>query len=58
MNHAEAGKRLANLTADKLSKTAFEPEDIGKSGVLEGGAEVLERLEKEFRRLEDYAKDG
>jgi len=44
----------ANLTADELSGVAFELENIGKSGVLEEGMEVLERLEKEFHRLEDY----
>ena len=42
----------ANLTADVLSKIAFELENIGKSGLLEGGIEVLERLEKEFHHLE------
>ena len=47
----------ANLTADVLSKIAFELENIGKSGALEGGIEVLERLEKEFHRLETYARD-
>ena len=45
----------ANLTADKLSKIALELENIGKSGILEGGIEVLKRLEKESNRLEDYA---
>jgi CheY-like chemotaxis protein len=47
----------ANLTAYSLSKVAFELENIGKSGVLEGGTEVLERLEKEFHRLEGYARE-
>jgi len=47
----------ANLTADKLSKIAFELENIGKSGALEGGIEALERLEKEFSRLEDYVRN-
>jgi len=46
----------ANLTADKLSKIAFELEDVGKSGMLEEGGEVLEGLKKEFYRLENYAK--
>ena len=45
----------ANLTADKLSRIALELEDIGKSGALEGGTEALERLKKEFYRLEGYA---
>jgi CheY-like chemotaxis protein/signal transduction histidine kinase/HPt (histidine-containing phosphotransfer) domain-containing protein len=44
------------LTADDLSGIAFELENIGKSGLLEGGTEVLERLEREFHRLEAYAK--
>ncbi len=47
----------ANLTADELSRIAFKLENIGKSGLLEGGTEVLERLEREFHRLEVYAKD-
>ena len=47
----------ANLTADELSRIALELENIGKSGLLEGGTEVLERLEREFHRLEVYAKD-
>lgn len=46
----------ANLTADKLSSIAFELENIGKSGALEGGIGCLDRLEEEFRRLEVYAK--
>jgi CheY-like chemotaxis protein/HPt (histidine-containing phosphotransfer) domain-containing protein len=46
-----------NLTADELSRIAFELENIGKSGLLERGTEVLERLEREFHRLEVYAKD-
>jgi len=47
----------ANLTADVLSKIAFELENIGKSGALEGGIQVLERLEEEFRRLEGYVRN-
>jgi len=47
----------ANLTADAVSKVAFELENIGKSGALEGAIEVLGRLEKEFYRLEDYARE-
>jgi CheY-like chemotaxis protein len=47
----------ANLTADDFSKIACELENIGKSGVLKGGIEVLGRLEKEFCRLEVYARD-
>ena len=46
----------ANLTADKLSKIAFELEKVGKSSTLEEGGEVLERLQKEFYRLENFAR--
>jgi HPt (histidine-containing phosphotransfer) domain-containing protein len=46
----------ANLTADDLSTVALELEDIGKSGALEGGIQVLKRLEGEFCRLEGYVK--
>jgi len=45
------------LTADVLSRMASELEKIGKSGVLNGSIEVLERLEKEFFRLQAYAGD-
>jgi two-component system, sensor histidine kinase and response regulator len=45
----------ANLTADVLSKTAFELENIGRSGVLENSVETLERLEQAFSRLEHFA---
>jgi len=47
----------ANLTANELSGVAFELENIGKSGVLEKGTQVLKRLEEEFHRLEGYVKD-
>ncbi|OEU49226.1 MAG: hypothetical protein BA861_11740 [Desulfobacterales bacterium S3730MH5] len=47
----------ANLTANELSKIAFELENIGKSGNLEGGIQVLQKLETEFHRLEAYARD-
>jgi CheY-like chemotaxis protein len=46
----------ANLTAAKLSKIAFELEKVGKSGTLEEAGEVLERLKKEFYRLENFAR--
>jgi len=46
----------ANLTADELSKIAFELENLGKSGMLEEDDVVLERLKKEFYRLENYTK--
>jgi HPt (histidine-containing phosphotransfer) domain-containing protein len=40
------------LTADNLSSIASELEQIAKSGSLEGGTEILERLEKEFNRVQ------
>ncbi|MBE9541160.1 MAG: Hpt domain-containing protein [Proteobacteria bacterium] len=46
----------ANLTANELSSVAIELENIGKSGVPEGGIEALERLKKEFYRLENFAR--
>lgn len=47
----------ANLTADDLSRVAFELENAGKSNSLEADTVViLERLEKEFYRLESFAK--
>ena len=41
----------ANLNADRLSEIAFELEKVGKSGALEKGGEVHERLKKEFYRF-------
>lgn len=46
----------ANLTADQLSGIAFELENIGKSGNINNGMEILEKLGKEFHRLEAYAQ--
>lgn len=45
----------ANLTAESLANVAAELESLGSSGVLEGGAEILKRFEKELLRLESYA---
>jgi HPt (histidine-containing phosphotransfer) domain-containing protein len=45
----------ANLTADSLAEVAGEIESLGSSGVLERGAEILERFEEELLRLESYA---
>jgi CheY-like chemotaxis protein/HPt (histidine-containing phosphotransfer) domain-containing protein len=47
----------ANLTADQISGIALELEDIGKSGRLGGGIEVMERFEKGINRLAVYARD-
>jgi HPt (histidine-containing phosphotransfer) domain-containing protein len=47
----------ANLTADELSRVAFELETIGKSGTLGTSTVILERLEKEFYRLDAFAKN-
>ncbi|MFH0821146.1 MAG: response regulator [Pseudomonadota bacterium] len=52
--HAVRGG-AANLTADSLAEVAAEIESLGSSGVLEGGAELLERYEKELLRLESFA---
>ncbi|MCF8144947.1 MAG: PAS domain S-box protein [Deltaproteobacteria bacterium] len=45
----------ANLRADQLSRIAFELEKIGKSGELEQGIDVLERLQTELAELEKLA---
>ncbi len=47
----------ANLTADELSKVASELENNGKSGMLGESTVTLDRLEKEFHRLDTFAKD-
>ena len=47
----------ANLTADDLSRVALELENNGKSGTLGESTGILERLEKEFYRLDAFAKD-
>ena len=44
----------ANLTANDLSGIAFEIENIGKSGMLEGSIDALQKLEREFFRLERF----
>ena len=44
----------ANLTADEISRVAFEMENIGKSGEMERGISVLRRLEKELDGLDVY----
>jgi CheY-like chemotaxis protein len=46
----------AILTADNLSGVANQLETAGESGAMEGAASLLESLEKEFHRLEAYAK--
>ena len=43
------------LIAKTLSGVAFELETIGRSGALEGGLEVFERMERELRLLEAYS---
>jgi CheY-like chemotaxis protein/HPt (histidine-containing phosphotransfer) domain-containing protein len=44
------------LTANDLSSVASELEQIAKAGSLEGSTEIIERIEKEFNRLEDYVR--
>ena len=46
----------ANLTADALSAVAHELEDIGKSGVLDEGLNILEKRENEFNQLEAFTE--
>ena len=46
----------AMLTADDLSHVASELEQIAKAGSLEGSAGIIERIEQEFNRLEDYVR--
>ena len=53
--HAMKGG-AANLTADYLAGIAFELEKVGKTGFLTGGLDLLEKVEKECSRLEDYIK--
>jgi len=47
----------ANLTADNLSATANELENMGMTGSLTGSANVLESLEKDFYRLENFVEN-
>ncbi|MBU3915298.1 Hpt domain-containing protein, partial [bacterium] len=44
----------ANLTALDLAKSALEIENIGASGTIDAGFDVIETLKKEFFRLESY----
>jgi len=44
------------LFANDLSSVASELEYIAKSGSLEGGTEILKRLEKEFSTLQTYIR--
>ncbi|MBU0988177.1 MAG: response regulator, partial [Proteobacteria bacterium] len=44
----------ANLTATLLSKTASDLENLGTSGLIQEGPMLLDRLENEFYRLDDY----
>ena len=46
----------AMLTANDLSHVASELEQLAKSGSLEGSTGIIERIEKEFNRLEDYVR--
>jgi two-component system, sensor histidine kinase and response regulator len=43
------------LMADALSGAALELETMGRSGTLEGGFEVFERMERELRLLGEYS---
>jgi hypothetical protein len=44
------------MTADEHSGVAFELENIGESDTLEASTVILERLAKEFYRLDAFAK--
>jgi two-component system sensor histidine kinase/response regulator len=46
----------AMLTAVDLSNVASELEQLAKSGSLEGSTEIIEHIENEFNRLEDYIR--
>ncbi len=48
----------ANLTAEKLSRTALDLETMGKSEDLHGCREALARLKIEYDRLKAYAAKG
>ena len=45
------------LRADALSRAALELETLGRSGALEGGLELFERMERELRLLEAYSNE-
>lgn len=47
----------ANLTANDLSQAAYELEKLGKSGKLEDGHSLLDKMENEFFILEIFAYD-
>jgi len=59
---AEAARREAhsikggslNIYADDLSRVALEMENLGKTGDVGDGMEILLRLENEFKRLDEY----
>jgi HPt (histidine-containing phosphotransfer) domain-containing protein len=48
----------ANLTAENLTKAAFDLESKGKSGELDGAGEILDNLEREFEALRGYIQEN
>ncbi len=46
----------ANLTAHRLAQVAYELEQAGRSGELEKSYSLIDRLQSEFGRLEDFSK--
>jgi CheY-like chemotaxis protein len=44
----------ANICADDLSQAALNMESLGKSGSVDNGQEIFQKLEKEFCRLLEY----
>jgi len=48
----------ASLTAEELSKVAFELENKGKSKDLSGAGDIVDRLEREFAALRSYIQEN
>lgn len=48
----------AHLTAHPLAEMASRLEELGKSGALEGGIGMVDDLEREFCRLQDYLRNA
>ncbi len=46
----------ANICADDLAKEALEMELLGKSGKVDSGLELLQRMEREYLRLDVFYK--
>ena len=55
-SHAIKGG-AANMSADNLSRTAYEMEKAGRSGEMEDGLDIFLSLEESFRLLETYVEN-